>query len=159
MLVTIAVESPSERQILYGASQLFWDPVDPIAYITDLQEETILLQESVNDDTVHNMTTRMYARSLDNPVLDPAVMVPQGMTAQPADLPVGSSAYVQFDPERSDPDDKNRPTPNNGAHVTTLGWWETVTQAQDFLTPGSEGQVNHYCGAAACSSSNRGAQP
>ena len=43
-----------------------------------------------------------------------------------------------------------------GAHNRTMGWWETYTQAADFLTPGSEGQVIHYCGSAACSFSGGG---
>lgn len=159
MLVTLAVESPADRQLFYSASQLFWDPVDPISYVGDLQDELILLQESVNDDTVHNMTTRMYARSLGIPQLDPSAYAVPGMATEPADLPAGSSAYVQFDPGRSEPDDKNRPAFATGAHVATLGWWETTSQATEFLHPGTEGTVVHYCGAEACSSSNRGTEP
>ncbi len=159
MLVTLAVESPAERQLLYAASQLFWDPVDPISYVDDLRDRTVLLQESVHDDTVHNMTTRMYARSLGLPLLDPYAEAPFGIATAAADLPPGSRAYVQFDPERMAPDDKNRPATPNGAHVATLGWWETEAQAREFLRPGSEGTVVHYCGSAVCSASNRGAAP
>lgn len=156
MLVTIAVEDPAERQLLYASSQLFWDPVDPIAYVDDLQDELILLQESINDDTVSNLATEIYARSLALPQLDPTVDPLLGLELTPADLPAGSRAFVQFDPERTPPKDKNRPADPNGAHMATSGWWETLDQSSGFLTPGSEGTVRHFCGTDACSASNRG---
>ena len=158
-MVQNAVLAPHHRQTLYAASQLFWDPVDPACYAEDLKGKTILLQESVNDDTVPNMTTRLLARSIDLPILLPDADGPWGLTGAQADLPVGSRAMVQFDPLTATPPNENRPPPSTGAHGIPLGWWEARYQAVDFLTIGSEGQVNHYCGADVCSSSNRGTEP
>jgi len=156
LFVTGAVEDPAHRQHLYAAGQLFWDPVDPVTYGPELQDQLILLQESTNDDTVPNMTTRLAARAYGLPVLEPSVDGPYGLEGAPADLPAGSRAMVQFDPEREPPSNKNRPAEGNGAHTATLNWWETYQQAIEFLRPGQEGSVLHYCGTDPCSTSNRG---
>ncbi len=158
MMVDISVPSPANRQLMYAASQLVWDAVDPIAYAEELKTAPILLQESVNDDTVHNITSRMLARSIDLPLLAPSALDLYGVTSVNADLPPGSRALVQYDNEVNAPPNKNRPSPSNGAHGAIVGWWEAQQQAADFLTPGMEGQVNHYCGTAVCARSNRGQQ-
>ena len=159
MIVDFAVPSPADRQVMYAASQLVWDAVDPAAYAEELKTAPILLQESVNDDTVHNITSRMLARSIDLPLLAPSANEPYGVTRVDADLPPGSRALVQFDNEASPPPNQNRPSPSNGAHGAILGWWEAQQQAVDFLTPGMEGQVIHYCGSSVCARSNRADQP
>ena len=48
---------PADRQLFYAASQLAWDPVDPIAYVEELKTAPILLQESVNDTSRLVLTT------------------------------------------------------------------------------------------------------
>jgi hypothetical protein len=156
MFVLTAVANPADRQGLYAAAQLFWDPVDPAAYSADLQDELILLQEAKNDDTVSNICSRLAARTYGLPLLDPSVDMLDGFEMVQADLPAGSRAFVQFDPEKTAPANENRPAQNNGAHTWTMGWWESYQQSIDFLTPGQEGTVNHYCGTEACSASNRG---
>jgi hypothetical protein len=57
------VASPAERQQLYALSQLFWDPVDPIAWTDGLAGAPALLQESLGDEQVANLGTRALARS------------------------------------------------------------------------------------------------
>jgi len=143
-----------DRQQLYSMSQLYWDTIDPISYIPQLSTKMVLVQESMGDDAVHNMATELLARSLDIPVMTPAHTPPVGMDTAPADLPAGSSALTQFDSGRRPPPDENRPATSTGAHMTPMSWATTRAQAVDFIDPGSQGEVNHYCGADACTSAN-----
>ena len=154
-MVLSAVPKPEDRQTFYAASQLFWDAVDPLSYGGDLQERTILLQEAFGDDAVNNMTTRMLARSLSLPLLTPSVDEVYGLETAPADLPSGSRAMVQFDPQRGAPPNKNRPASFSGAHDVTVSWDETRWQAGDFMNAEGMGSVVHYCGDAPCTSSTR----
>ena len=154
-MVLGAVPKPEDRQTFYALSQLFWDAVDPMSYSADLQDRLILLQEAFGDDAVNNMTTRMLARSLALPLLSPSVDDVFGLETVAADLPAGSRAMVQFDPERGAPPNKNRPAAPSGAHDTTVGWDETRWQAEDFLRADSMGAVVHYCGDTPCTNSTR----
>jgi len=150
------VEDPAERQLLYAASQLFWDPVDPVSYVDDFDRIPVMWQECIGDEQVPNLTTEMLARSVGVPVLEPAVRVPWGFTSAEGPFPAGSSAMTQFDPEEGEPADENRPPPWSGAHVEPRQWSGARLQAIDFLTPGAEGTVVHHCGATPCSESNPG---
>ncbi|MCB9674603.1 MAG: hypothetical protein H6737_05760 [Alphaproteobacteria bacterium] len=148
---------PLVRQRLYAASQLWWDSADPIAYTADLAQRDFLLQESLGDEQVPNMTTRTLARSIGLPQLTPAVEPVWGLDPAAAPLPVGSRAYVQFDPQVGLPPDTNRPAPITEAHDIPRTWDLTANhQTRDFLAVGSEGQVNHYCGADPCTAANAG---
>jgi len=151
-MVLDAVPRPEDRQVFYALSQLFWDAVDPLSYAGELQDRNILLQEAFGDDAVNNMTTRILARSLALPLLTPSVDEVYGLEPVPADLPAGSRAMVQFDPERGAPPNKNRPASFSGAHDVTVGWDVTRWQAGDFLDPSSMGSVVHYCGDSPCTS-------
>ncbi|MBW2256279.1 MAG: hypothetical protein JRI25_17015 [Deltaproteobacteria bacterium] len=150
------VPDPAERQLLYAASQLFWDPVDPMSYVDDLTRVPVMWQECMGDEQVPNLTTEALARSVGLPVLEPAVRVPWRFDSSAGPLPAGSSAVTQFDPEFGDPEDVNRPAPWSGAHANPRQWSGTRLQAIDFLTPGAEGTVVHHCGATPCSESNPG---
>ena len=152
-LILSSMPQPEDRQLIYALGQLFWDEVDPMTYGPELQSSSILLQESIGDDAVANLATRNLARTLGLPVLSPEVDVPYGLMTEAADLPVGSRALVQFDSERAMPADENRPASYTGAHTATYVWDEHVWQARDFLMPGMEGQVNHYCGPDPCTAS------
>ena len=152
-LILGSMPQPEDRQLVYALGQLFWDEVDPMTYATQLQNQSILLQESIGDDAVSNLATRNLARSLGLPVLSPEIEVPYGLVSVAADLPPGSRALVQYDSERAMPADENRPASYTGAHTACYVWDEHVWQARDFLMPGMEGQVNHYCGAEPCTAS------
>jgi len=152
-MIVASIPAAEDRQLMYAVSQLYWDDVDPMSYTESLSTRTVLMQESLGDDAVCNMSSRTLARSIDLPVLSPEVDLPWGMNAVAADLPAGSRAIVQFDSERELPPDINRPADFTGAHTATTWWNESIDQAVDFLTPGFAGQVNHYCGNDPCTAS------
>ncbi|MEQ1504117.1 MAG: hypothetical protein ABMB14_17875 [Myxococcota bacterium] len=156
LLIGGAIDSAADRQVLYALSALWWDAVDPMAYTDALATRSFLLQESVNDEQVPNLTTEAFARSVGLPVLAPTDVAPYGIPAVDGPLPPGSRALVRFDPQLPAPDPANRPAAVTGAHGTPRGWPGARLQVIDFLTPGLEGQVVHHCGDAPCTADNPG---
>lgn len=156
LIIQGAIPNEADRQVLYAASQLWWDAVDPIAYVPELSARSFLLQESVGDEQVPNLATEMLARSVGLPVLEPVDRLPYELSGAPAPLPPGSRALVRFDPELTPPPVENRPAPVTGAHETPRTWDGARLQVIDHLTAGSEGQVVHHCGEEMCSASNPG---
>jgi len=157
LFLEISVPDPADRQLLYAGMQLFWDPVDPIAWSDELAEgPPVLWQESIGDEQVPNMTTEAVARSAGAVLLGPAVREPYGMTATTGPLPAGSIAVAQFDPLVGEPDDVNRPGENSGAHSIPRTWVGARLQAVDFLDPAALGTVTHHCGATACTANHTG---
>ncbi|MCO4743335.1 MAG: hypothetical protein KC912_01015 [Proteobacteria bacterium] len=153
ILLDDAIESPHERQLLYAISQLFWDPVDPVSWTEELSTKTFLLQESIGDEQVPNMTTEALARSMELPILSPVVRLPYGLE-ESADLPAGSSALVQFDTLNGEPLDINRPPSPLGNHAEARLLEGARLQAIEFLTPGQFGTVTHFCGSDPCTPEN-----
>ena len=154
LLLTAAVPDSNDRQLLYAWSQLFWDVADPISYTASLAETPFLLQESIGDEQVPNLTTEALARSVGLPVLGPAVAPPFGLTVVDGPLVGPTSALVQFDPEVPLPAEVNRPAPVTGAHDLPRRWAGTRAQILDYLLAGRT--VVHHCGDAPCSDSNQG---
>lgn len=150
-----SVPSSHDRQLLYAISQLFWDPVDPVSWTDELSDELILLQESIGDEQVPNMTTEALARSIGLPILGPTVRLPYGIE-ESGDLPAGSSALVQFDTLNGEPEDINRPPSPSGAHADARLFPGTRLQTVEFLTPGQFGTVTHFCGELPCTAENDG---
>lgn len=159
LFVTETVPDPADRQLMYALSQLFWDPVDPMSWAPELSELDFLLQEAIGDEQVPNFTTEALARSVGLPVLEPRVTSPLGIEPIAPDLPPGSRALAQFDPEVALPAPVNRPADVTGAHDLPRTWPGTHAQTVDYLTPGAEGQIRHHCGDAPCSASNPGFAP
>ena len=149
------IEDPGDRQVLYAASQLWWDPVDPLSWSEELSAKKLLLQEAIGDEQVANLTTEALARSIGLEVLEPVVRVPFGV-APVGPLPPGSRALSQFDPEAPAPPNGNRPAGVTRAHSDPRLWKGTRQQVIDYLRPGSEEQVVHHCGASPCAASNTG---
>jgi hypothetical protein len=152
-LLVAGVPSAKERQLGYALSQLYWDPVDPASYATDLATRPILWQEAVGDDQVPNLTTETLMRGVGAKLLEPAVSVPFGIesTSQPM-----APAWSQLDPELGMPPDVNRPAPRTGAHAVPRIWEGTKQQVLRFLQPDDPGVVAHYCGDAPCTADNTG---
>jgi hypothetical protein len=149
------VEEPSDRQLLYAASQLWWDPVDPMSWTVELASKNVLFQESIGDEQVANLTTEALARSMGLGVLEPSVRTPFAVDLV-GPMPPGSRALVQFDPETALPEDGNRPAAVTRAHSEPRLWTGTRRQVIDYLLPGSEEQVVHHCGDTPCAASNPG---
>jgi hypothetical protein len=158
-IISLSVPSAAERQVLYALTQLWWDPVDPMSWTSELVGRSLLLQESVGDEQVPNLATEVLARSIALPVLEPTDVVPAGMASAPGPLPPGSRALVRFDPQLPLPDPSNRPAAVTQAHTTPRTWPGARLQVIDALTPGEEGQVVHHCGSAPCSADNPGEEP
>jgi hypothetical protein len=151
-LMEDAIPSPSERQLLYAASQLFWDPIDPALYAGELSGRPILWQESIGDEQVPNLTTRLLLEGVGVSLLEPAV--DPWMT--PSTGPLSGPAVAQFDPEVALPPETNRPSPVTGAHGAPRHWAGQRAQTARFLDPDDPGVVEHFCGDAPCSASNPG---
>jgi len=123
-----------ERQRLYAASQLFWDPVDPASYVEDLQGRRILWQESIGDDQVPNLTTEVLARSLGLSIGEPAQTSPVGLDTVP--LPADPPLLYQLDPGLGLPPPVNRPSAKTLAHDTPRTWPEVQAQTVQVLQGG-----------------------
>jgi hypothetical protein len=152
--LTSAVPDPGDRQALYAFSQLFWDAADPIAWTTELASTPFLLQESIGDEQVPNLSTEVVARSVGLPLLQPSVNAPFGVDPVTGPLPPDSRALVQFDPELPIPPDGNRPPEESGAHGAPRLWPGTEHQTLDYLL--QDRIVVHHCGDDPCSASNQG---
>jgi hypothetical protein len=152
VLVQRGIVDPYDRQLLFSLTQMLWDPVDPASYAEDLQGRTFLWQESIGDDQVPNLTTELLMRSIGVPLGTPAVTSP--LDASTVALPTTGPAFTQFDPELGMPAEENRPSEVTHAHGVARTWEGTIAQTVHFYTSG--GQVEHFCGADACSASNTG---
>jgi hypothetical protein len=157
ILMNISVPNPVDRQMFYAVSQLWWDTVDPIAYVPELSETDFLLQEAIGDEQVANLTTEALARSVGLPLLQPGVTSPWGLEGSAG--PLAGRALVQFDPEVPLPPVENRPAPVTGAHDVPRRWEGTRAQAAGYLRAATEGEIVHHCGADPCSESNQGSLP
>ena len=152
LLVVRGIPAAWDRQLLYAASQMLWDQVDPADYVEDLAGRTLLWQESIGDEQVPNITTELLQRSLGNPVGTPGLTTPYGI--DPVALPAQGPAFTQYDAMVGDGATTNRPPSPSGAHATPRLWPGTRAQVVDFLTTG--GTVNHHCGTAPCTAENTG---
>ncbi|GDX82249.1 hypothetical protein LBMAG42_40600 [Deltaproteobacteria bacterium] len=151
LVVTRNFPDPWDRQVLYAATQVLWDPVDPASYTAQLAADSRLWQESVGDEQVPNLTTELLMRSVGVTLATPAVNAPVGLNSEA--MPFTGSAMTQFDPEEALPDPVNRPAVLTGAHSTPRLWPGAQAQTIHFL---ETGEVAHFCGEAACSASNPG---
>ena len=150
-----AVPNPTDRQLLYALSQLWWDPVDPIHYTTELATAPVLLQVSVGDEQVPNLVAEALVRSAGLPLVEPLVTNP-GLEVAALPVEDGTAAMVQFDPEVPLPDPTNRPAEVTNAHTLPRLWSGQRGQVVTFLNPDRPGHLVHLCGDTACSASNPG---
>ncbi len=142
---------PWDRQLLYAATQVLWDPVDPAAHADRLVGREMILQESMGDEQVPNLTTELLMRSVGATLATPSVSTPYGLV--PTAMTTTAPTLVQYDPEVGYPDPVNRPGASSGAHSIPRSWPGCIQQSAQFL---AAGDVVHFCGEAACSASNPG---
>ena len=149
LLMKGVVPDPSQRELLYAVSQLWWDVIEPAA--RPAPELPLLLQVNTGDDSVHNIGSELLARTwgMDQlqPALDPIWSVPQvdeGST--------GLRVVTQLDPGVPPPPEGNLPSPNTGAHDITFGWLETRQQISAQLA--DPPQTLHPCGSEPCTVDN-----
>jgi hypothetical protein len=151
MLVMRSVEDPADRQLLYAASQLLWDPVDPASWSADLSERSVLWQEAMEDNQVPNLTTELVVRSVGAALGTPAVTQPYGLRT--VALPASGPVLTQFDPMTERLERGNRPAVNTGSHGIPRAWPGCRAQVEGFLT---DGVARHFCGEGACTADNPG---
>ena len=151
VVMTRDFDDPWDRQVLYAASQMLWDPVDPASYAEKLAQGTWLWQESVGDEQVPNLTTELLMRSAGLPVALPSVNTPTDLAT--VALPTTGAVMVQFDPEQPLPVAANRPGELTGAHSIPRLFPGAQEQTIHFLTTG---EIAQYCGETPCSASNPG---
>lgn len=154
VLVRRGIPDAWDRQVLYAASQLLWDPVDPASYVEDLRGRSFLWQVAIGDDQVPNLTTDLLMRSVGVPLGTPEVYVP--LDVDTVALPTVAPAFTQFDPEKTPPAEVNRPSEVTRAHGSPRTWEGAKAQTLAFFEAGLEGQVLHFCGEGPCTASEPG---
>ncbi|HEY2511760.1 MAG TPA: hypothetical protein VGI39_12920, partial [Polyangiaceae bacterium] len=149
IFLNAALPDPLDRQVAIAASQSEWDYADSATFAPHLianplpgsPAKHILLQESIDDAQVTNVSTRFLARTGGFSSLDLTAPVP-GLTPGQAPL---DSAYTQYDsnPMIVPPTTDTALSSDNGAHDAV--WQSTTAQQQIhmFLAPG--GQVQSVC--------------
>jgi len=145
---------PPDRQLLYAVSQLLWDPVDPASYVDELKGRSLLLQLSVGDEQVPNITTELMARGMGAVQHEPYAYAIEGLEA--ASGPLSGPAISQFDPQTARPPETNRPAPVTGAHGAPRVWDGAKLQTMRFLDVDDPGVVEHFCGEWVCAAGNTG---
>lgn len=145
--IEAAVFDAADRQRIYAATQLLWDPIDPMHHVHRLGDKPGLWQLSMGDDQVPNFTAETLARTLGLPVLDPFTDSIPGLATATAPLPPGSSALAQFDSLLPRPPPVNRPAPETDSHYVPRHTDEAKTQAVAFFVEGRLGEIIDPCGA------------
>lgn len=148
LLLQGTVPDPADRQLLYAASQLFWDVADPALHTDALADRSVLWQEATGDEQVPNLTTGLMARGAGAALVVPAAREVPGLAplADSRTVP----ALATFDPQLGLPATTNRPAAVSGAHSTPRRWDTTAAQTLRFLDAEDPGVVIHPCGAAPC---------
>jgi len=143
------VPDPSQRELLYAVSQLWFDQIEPAG--RPVPTMPLLLQVNLGDDSVHNIGSELLARTWGMTQLQPTLtevwgveQVPEGST--------GPLAFTQLDPGTEPPPVGNLPSPNTGAHDITIRWLETRQQLSAHLD--DPAQVIHPCGSEPCGPGN-----
>jgi hypothetical protein len=157
IIITTWVRDPVDRQMLYAVSQMLWDPVDPATHVEALRGKSILLQESIGDAQVPNLSTEFWARSIGLPLVQPSTTHPPFIEEVEAPVGPGGSALFQYDAtvfESCGPvsGELNLPAEDNCAHHIVSECEAQQEQIEAFLAEGSEGTIIQppSCGTQPC---------
>ena len=153
-LVLYGVPSARDRQLLYAASQLFWDVSESATWTDELRGQPVLWQEAIHDEQVANLTTESLARGVGATLLSPSATTPWGLES--GEAPLSGPVLAEFDPLTEVVHLTNRPSEVTGAHDAPRGWEGTKLQTLRFLDPDDPGVVEHYCGEMVCTADNDG---
>ncbi len=140
--------------MLVASLQTEFDHTDPISFAPHLLADPlpgaglkqVVLQESIDDAQVPNLSTRILARTIGLSALG-TVQPVYGITQVAGPLP---SAYTQWDRHITPPPPTtNVPAPSdNGAHGAIQEIPELLDQIRQFLQPG--GPVVNTCPGGTC---------
>lgn len=145
---------PTDRQLAYAATQLWWDPVDPAVWSSALSGRTALWQIAVADEQVPNVASWMLLRGAGATVVGPTPVEVPGLPTTMA--PATGPAVSIFDPGFESSDATNRPAVDTPAHETPRLWSGAQQQALRFLDADDPGVVIAPCGSAPCTADRTG---
>ena len=144
---------PLIQQLGIAIIQTRFDHSDPVnltrALYTDpppdAPERTVLLQESIGDTQVPNMTTEMLARAIGVDVVTPSVYDVYGL--ETAAAPTTESVLVQYhlveQEQANPPPEENIPPPvENNVHSDMVFLPHVMQQVKEFL---AEGTIYQHC--------------
>lgn len=148
-IISSVMPDTVDQEILMAVIQPEFDFSDPASFAAHLLDnplpgspkKRILVQESIGDSEVTNVSTRILARTMGLPGLDLETPV-YGITAMPGPL---DSAYTQWDitPTPLPPVGNIPPDKDNNAHYIAHRLTLAEQQLQTFLT--ATGQVTQVC--------------
>ncbi len=161
IIIDSFVRDPVDRQMLYAASQMLWDPVDPATHYEALRSRSVLMQESVGDAQVPNMSTEFWARSVGLSLVGPAPRHPAFIDEVPGPVGPHGSALFIYDAMASGtcgemPPEGNIPAEDNCAHGIIRKTQAHVEQMEAFFAmdadPSTAGTIIHPpdCGTSPC---------
>lgn len=145
---------PIDQQLLIAFTQPLWDYTDPGTWARRIRREpvagseakNVLVQESLADGAVPNLSTRFKAREIGLSGLGPMLEPVFGVEEQTGPL---ESAYTQWETNPNHrPDDRNVAAEFNPAHDVARRFVELVEQIRRFLRPG--GMVENTCPDGIC---------
>jgi hypothetical protein len=149
-LLDVIIPDPLDRQVLVTASQTEWDHSDPASFAPHLildplpgvPPKRVILQESIGDSQVPNMSTRLLARAIG---LQGLGLVQRVHGIEEVDGPL-DSAYTQWDTHKTPlpPPINTPPDIDNGAHGAIQELPALGEQLRLFFAP--DGQAVNTCG-------------
>ena len=151
LAVAMALHYPSalDRAILIGSCQSIWDETDPINYaataLKNAPDKRILIQESIGDDEVPNLSNRALIRAAGLQLLEPVIEPVLGIESAAGPL---QSAYTQWNVNPSElPPKVNKPAKklpvDLSAHKVIRHLVDVVEQLRRFYKP--DGQIEQTC--------------
>ena len=156
-VMDIRYPDPLVQQMGIAIIQTRFDHSDPInlsrlMYKTPLPDapanRTFILQESIGDSQVPNMTTEMLARAFGVKLMTPSIYDVSGLDTTPS--PASESVLVQYhlvEQEQANPPPEQNipPTSDNGVHSDMCFLENVLEQVSTFMDTGN---VVQYCEGA-----------
>ncbi|MFA6035030.1 MAG: hypothetical protein WC889_19180, partial [Myxococcota bacterium] len=156
LVAGVSYPDPLALQVVIAFLQTMFDHSDPINLSLMLFEEplpdapanrAVLIQESIGDSLVPNMTTELLVRARGIPLVTPSITQPYGISL--VDAASARSALVQYKlpswnnpqpPETNIPPDRD-----NGVHADVVFMSNVKKQLSRFL---QTGEIEQFCDGA-----------
>ncbi len=152
-LIDSGLTDPTQRQRVYAATQLWWDPVDPAVWADRIAGRTALWQIASADEQVPNVASWVLLRGVGAALVQPSPLEVPGLSAAaPGPVPAVSVFETGF----LSSDGDNRPAEDTPAHETPRRWEGAIAQAIRFLDPDDPGVVVAPCGDRPCTQDHTG---
>lgn len=153
-VIDSGILDPTDRQLAYAATQLWWDPIDPVTWAPQLRGRPLLWQIAAGDEQVPNVASWVLLRGVEARGVQPMGVSTPGLDGVGA--PVSGPAFSVFDPQMGNSDQTNRPAETSAAHETPRRWEGALNQSLVFLDTEDPGQAVAPCGAEPCTPERTG---